>query len=107
MILNEDYKFRDDIKADTVPVEMLVGPYKGTVVRYTKVAIIENEQETATLKFEYDLLNIPEGTSEVSLRNDVKFNEHAGLVLNSLILEYVDADQTERGEDHSEEPIEE
>ena len=41
MVIGEDYKFRDDLKYDTVPIELLTGPYTGIVLRYTHVAIKE------------------------------------------------------------------
>lgn len=106
MIINEDFKFRDDLvkeKTDTVPIELLTDPYKGVILQYTKVSIKEQKDNTAILKFDYELKKMGEHT-ETSLRKDKKFNNHIGLVLNSLILEVVD---NEHREDNTSELVEE
>ena len=91
MILDEDFKFRDDLKADTVPIELLTGPYKGVIYRYTATKLEENDAKTgAKLMFDYDFFET--GTfTEAKLRKDKKFSFHIGLILNSLILEYVNS----------------
>lgn len=86
MILGEDFKFRDDMKHDTVPIELMLDPYKGIVYRYTKVGVKENDNETATLQFDYDLYEMGNHT-ETKLRKDRIFTETLGLILNTLILE--------------------
>lgn len=91
MILGEDYKFRDDMEYDTVPVELTSGPYKGIVLRYTKVTIKEQNGDNAMIKFDYDLIKADQ-FNKLRLRNDAKFQEHIGLILNSMILETVDSD---------------
>lgn len=91
MIMNIDYKFRDDIKADTVPIHLLTGPYNGVVYRYTQVAIKETENDSAVMQFDYFLHETAEHT-EASLRADPKFTAHIGLILNQLILDTVDAE---------------
>lgn len=108
MKLNEDWRFRDDIKADTVPIEILTEPYKGVILRYTKVAIKEKENDSAVLNFEYELFEMGKHT-EVALRKDKKFEYFAGLVLNSLILESVEGpnDNAKSGEDDTEGFVEE
>lgn len=90
MIIGEDFKFRDDLKTDTVPIELLTDPYKGVILRYTNVGIKELEDNTAVLQFGYELYEMGNHT-ETKLRKDTKFQEHAGLVLNALILESLDA----------------
>ena len=91
MILGEDYKFRDDLKYDTVPIELTSGPYKGIVLRYTKVSIKEQTGTNATVKFEYDIIKADQ-FNKLKLRNDVMFQEHIGLILNGMILETVESD---------------
>lgn len=96
MIIGEDFKFRDDIKADTAPIEILTEPYKGVILRYTKVGIKEQEEnDNVLLQFEYDLLEMGEHT-ETKLRRDVRFQEHAGLILNTLLLESLDAEEKQK-----------
>lgn len=91
MIMGEDYIFRDDMKEyDTVPIEMLTGPFKGVILRYTQVGVKELEDGTAKLRFQYELYEMGDFT-ETALRKDHKFEQHAGLILNSLILESVEA----------------
>ena len=103
MIENGDFKFRDDMFKDedgqTVPLEILTGPYKGVILRYTKVAVQELENGTAKLQFLYDLLNMGEHT-ETKLRSDPRFEQHAGLLLNHLILESLEGqDNADREDD--------
>jgi len=96
MILGEDFKFRDKMvkkEDETVPIELLTGPFKGIVLRYTTVAVRENTNGTATLQFDYDLLKIPTKHSEVSLRKNELFEKHVGLILNAMILEAVDTNE--------------
>jgi len=90
MEIGVDFKFRDDKKADTVPVELIGEPYNGIVFRFTSVAIKEEVGQSATIKFDYELFESVEHTM-IGLRKDKKFNEHIGLVLNSMILEAIDA----------------
>lgn len=85
----EDYKEKKTDKTDTVPIELLTGPFKGVSYRYLKVAIQELENGTAKLQFEYDVLDAGPYT-EVKLRKLPKFSETLGLILNILILEIVD-----------------
>lgn len=105
MIIGQDFKFRDDFKnLDTVPVEILTGPYKGVILRYTHVAIQEQEDETAKLKFGFDIIESPM-LKKKKLREDTKFMTEAGLILNAMILETV-GDTDAVGENYSEEPVE-
>lgn len=101
MILGEDYKFRDDMKYDTVPIELLTGPYKGVILRYTQVGVKELEDGTAKLKFQYELYEMGDFT-ETALRKDYKFEQHAGLILNALILESAEAPDATREDDTTE-----
>lgn len=107
MQINEDFKFRDDIKADTVPIELLTGNYKGVILRYTKVAIREQEDLTAKLQYEYEIIDAGKST-ETGLRKDKTFEFHIGLILNALILEATDVkeDDANRENDIIESPEE-
>lgn len=92
MLIGEDYKFRDDLKHDTVPIELLSGPYKGIVLRYTKVTIKEQDARgCATVKFEYDLIKADQ-FNKSKLRGDLLFQEHIGLILNDMIIETIESD---------------
>jgi hypothetical protein len=103
MILGQDFRFRDDLKEDTVPIEILLDPYKKIVYRYTKVGVKENDNDTATLKFQYDLYEMEDYT-ETQLRKDIKFEKTLGLILNSLILDAAESDsKNEHREDDTQE----
>jgi hypothetical protein len=110
MIENGDFRFRDDLIKDqnteTVPIEILTGPYKGVILRYTKVGVSELEDGTAKLQFQYDLLEMGDN-SETKLRSDTRFETHAGLLLNHLILESIEGQADANREDYLEEPDEE
>lgn len=106
MIIGQDYRFRDDYKnLDTVPIEILTGPFKGVILRYTHVAVQEEENDSATLKFGFDIIESP-NIKKKKLRDDTKFMTEAGLILNAMILEMV-GDKDAVGENYSEEPVEE
>ena len=90
MIENGDFRFRDDMfkkdSKDTIPIEILTGPYKNAIFRYVKVAVKEKDDGEAVLQFIYDLFEMGEHT-ETTLRKDRRFTEHLGILLNHLILE--------------------
>lgn len=92
MILGEDFKFRDDLikeTTETVPIELLTGPFKGVILRYTEVSVKE-EEDQARLQFQYDILKMPGKFSQPGLKKNKIFTKHIGLILNTLILEAVD-----------------
>jgi hypothetical protein len=90
MIIGEDYKFRDDLKYDTVPIELTSGPYAGIVLRYTQVSIKEQAGDSATVRFDYDLIKA-DGFNKGKLKTDDIFQKHIGLILNAMILETVES----------------
>jgi len=105
MILGMDFKFRDDYKTDTTAMELLTEAYKGVIFRFTDVGgFRENEDGTAILKFAYDLMETGKW-KEDKLRGDRFFEQHLGLILNTLILDIVELNDA-GGEDYTEEPVE-
>jgi hypothetical protein len=60
---------------------------------------MENDQ--AKMLFDYDLLEMGDHT-ETSLRKDVKFIQHVGLVLNTMILETLEEQNAVRENDPTE-----
>lgn len=91
MEAGKDYKFRDDFKDhETVPIELLTEPWEGVILRFLTVAVRENPNDTATLQFTYELLDMGRHT-ETNLRNSKLFEEHVGLILNMMILESAEA----------------
>jgi hypothetical protein len=104
--VGKDFKFRDDLynkeSGETVPIQILTGPYKDVIYRYIKIAVQEKEDGHAVLQFIYDLLELGEHF-ETKLRADKRFVEHLGLLLNSFILETLES-SSDVGENYSEEP---
>jgi len=103
MIEKKDFRFRDDmnegIDKNTVPIEILTEPYKNIIFRFTTVGIKEMENGTAVLRFQYDILDVAE-FSETTLRNDKRFEQHLGLMLNHLILESAEYEHNEFGKNN-------
>lgn len=105
MILGTDYRFSNVYNTDTSAIELLTEAYKGVIFRFTNVGIRENPDNTATLRFAYDILSSGK-FKEDKLREDKYFEQHLGLILNSLILDVAEIDSANR-EGYSEESIEE
>ena len=103
MLIGKDYLLRDDLYEEdkTLPIQLLTGPYKDVILRYTTVAIKEMENDQAKMLFDYDLLEMGDHT-ETSLRKDVKFTHHIGLVLNTMILETLEEQNAARENDSTE-----
>ena len=103
MFIGKDYLLRDDLYEEdkTLPIQLLTGPYKDVILRYTTVAIKEMEDDQAKMIFDYDLLEMGNHT-ETSLRKDVKFTHHIGLVLNTMILETLEEKDAIRENDPTE-----
>jgi len=106
--LGKDFRFRDDMHkpgevGDTIPIEVLTGPYKNVIYRYVKIGVKEKDDGEAVLQFIYDLFEMGDHT-ETSLRNDKRFTEHIGLILNHLILETLEGQDDDARENYSEEP---
>ena len=103
MLIGKDYLLRDDLYEEdkTLPIQLLTGRYKDVILRYTTVAIKEMEDDQAKMIFDYDLLEMGNHT-ETSLRKDVKFTHHIGLVLNTMILETLEEQNAARENDSTE-----
>lgn len=105
MILNVDYKFRDDLfdseKAEfsnTVPIELMVGGFRGVVYRYTIVTIKELTEGEPRLQFQYEIVSLPENDgdhtlTEDNLRNDPWFEKFIGAVLNAIMLDSLEIEK--------------
>lgn len=104
MEINKDFKFRDDIskKDSTVYIELLFKPYHDIIFRFTKVSVKENDNDSATLNFNYELKKM--GTyAETTLRKDKKFENILGLILNTLILDAAEAEINENRKSNTQE----
>lgn len=105
MILGIDYRFNNVYNTDTSAIELLTEAYKGVIFRYKDVGIKENDDDTATLQFSYEILSSGK-FKENKLRDDEYFQRHLGLILNTLILEVAELELADR-ESYIEEPVEE
>lgn len=101
MIENDDFKFRDDLykpeAGDTIPIEILTGPFKGVIFRYIRIGVSEKENGEAVLRFQYELLQMGNYT-ETQIRSDQRFTNHIGILLNHLIIELSENTQNDIGE---------
>jgi hypothetical protein len=105
MILGTDFRFSNVYNTDTSAIELLTEAYKGVIFRFTNVGVKENEDGTATLRFSYELLSTGKFKEE-KLRKDSYFEQHLGLILNTLIIDIAELDGANRKSD-SEESVEE
>ena len=101
MILNIDYRFSNVYNTDTSAIELLTEAFKGVIFRFTNVGVRENEDQTATLRFSYEILSSGKFKEEL-LRQDPYFEHHLGLILNSLILDIAELDGAARENDSTE-----
>lgn len=105
MIIGTDFKFRDEFETDTSAIELLTEAYKGVIFRFTNVGVKEEEDGTAVLRFAYEILESGKW-KEDKLRGDQFFEQHLGLILNTLLIDIAELDNAGR-ESYSEEPYEE
>lgn len=105
MILGTDFRFNNVYNTDTSAIELLTDAYKGVIFRFTNVGVRENDDGTATLRFSYEILS-PGKFKEEKLREDQYFEQHLGLILNTLILDIAELESADR-ESYTEEPVEE
>jgi hypothetical protein len=105
MILGTDFRFSNVYDTDTSAIELLTEAYKGVIFRFTNVGVKENPDGTATLRFSYEILS-PAKFKEKKLREDQYFEQHLGLILNTLILDIAEIDGA-TGKDDTDEFVEE
>ena len=104
-----DYKFRDDLwdakkEGSTVPVELMVDPFKGVVYNYTTVTFRVDENDVPRIGYDYEIIKTND-LSMMTLRKNEKFNTVLGLVLNAMLLEMAEAEgDVEAGTNNTKEP---
>lgn len=96
MELGIDYIFRDDLfnakeEGTTVPIELVLDPFKGIVYRYTTVTFKMDEDDIPRLLFDYEIIKTND-LSMVTLRKNEKFKATLGLILNTLLLDSSEAE---------------
>ena len=91
MIEGVDYCFIYPKKDKTIAyIKLLEGPYKGTVYKYGKVKILEQD-DGPHLHFAFDVLESPQ-TKAKKLMMDVNFIKYAGDMLVELMGDNIDED---------------
>ena len=101
MIFNIDYRFSNVYNTDTSAIELLTEAFKGVIFRFTNVGVRENQDETATLRFSYEILSSGKFKEEL-LRQDPYFEHYLGLILNTLIIDIAELDGAARENDSTE-----
>ena len=99
MELGVDYNFRDDLwnkneEGSTVPIELLMDPFKGIVYRYTTVSF-RMDGDVPKMLYDYEILKTND-LSMITVRKNQKFNTILGLILNMMLLEVDEADANGR-----------
>tara|TARA_R110000772_G_scaffold99174_3_gene198891 strand:- start:15114 stop:15440 length:327 start_codon:yes stop_codon:yes gene_type:complete len=108
MIIGEDFRILEhNEKESTLPIELLLSPFKGVIFKYNTVSVKEDaDGGTAKIIFSYDLIEMGDHI-ETTLRKDERFNDVLGLILNRMILETVDVGELDDRKNDSEEFTEE
>lgn len=84
-VTNDSYSFvENDFSDDSWHVKINEGEYKGVVYKYGKIQIKENEDE-ATLGFQYSLVDLPEHLDKEELNCSVEFMNTLGDILSHII----------------------
>ena len=74
-ILGIDYRYRDDLKYDTLPIELLTEQYFGVIFRYTNISIKEDTDQ-ARVRFDFEIISCGKNfTKKKALKKNKKFKE--------------------------------
>jgi hypothetical protein len=84
-VTSKSYTFvENDFSDDSWHVKINEGPYKDIVYKYGKIQVKENEEE-ATLGFQYKIIEKPEHLDEEDLNCSVDFMDTLGDILSHII----------------------
>jgi hypothetical protein len=88
---SETYTFldmsNDYSSLDTLPIKILVDPYKDVEFRFTKISVKQENEELSVI-FDTELLKVPEG-KKVSI-NDNMFIDFLGDILYDIVVNRTD-----------------
>lgn len=94
-ITSNDYEFVDGPDTSSYYVRLLGGAYDNTVVHYGKVtAKVNEDEETATLSFDYEMVE-----GEDTLKENIEFNQRVGAILEYIIQSAFDSNEYRIGND--------
>jgi hypothetical protein len=84
-ITNNTYSFVENATVnDEWHIKINEGTYSGVVYKYGQIKIIENDDH-ASLKFQYNIVDLPEHLDEEELKCSVDFMDMLGDVLTHII----------------------
>tara|TARA_R110002073_G_C9310343_1_gene567507 strand:- start:10 stop:333 length:324 start_codon:yes stop_codon:yes gene_type:complete len=91
MTIQNDYEVLFDEYPDEklARIKLTSGKWDGTIYNYHTIRFLEEENDDAVLKFEYDVIHTPEGLNVEALTEDDKkeFEDYLGDILVSIIEE--------------------
>ena len=105
MTIQNDYEVLFDEYPDEklARIKLTSGQWDGTIYNYHTIRFLEEENDDAVLKFEYDVIHTPEGLNVEALTEDDKkeFEDYLGDILVSIIEETT---SDEAGTDSNKQP---
>jgi hypothetical protein len=112
MVIDKDFDIDPDHNNENdgrmVALKILTGKYKGVSFRFGKVSVAdkENADGTYTIDFDYDIIT-PGKHDPNKLRDNQKFTDTLGAILNAIIIAGIEREAKEHeetGDNHIEEP---
>jgi len=112
MVIDKDFDIDPDHNNKNdgrmVALKILTGKYKGVSFRFGKVSVAdkENADGTYTIDFDYDIIT-PGKHDPNKLRDNQKFTDTLGAILNAIIIAGIEREAKEHeetGDNHIEEP---
>tara|TARA_B100000780_G_scaffold86954_1_gene59782 strand:- start:1556 stop:1846 length:291 start_codon:yes stop_codon:yes gene_type:complete len=80
------YELVDDKTDDEhFAVRITEGKYIDTIYRYNEIKVTESDDDYATLKFDYHIME-----GNMDLHNDTDFEEELGHILHECLIEAID-----------------
>jgi hypothetical protein len=99
MITSDSYTFvENDFSDDSWHVKINKGTYKDIVYKYGKIQIKENQDE-ATLGFQYSIIDLPEHFDKEELNSNVDFMDTLGDILSHIIEDSLETGKFKLGND--------
>lgn len=85
---NVDYRVIVPVESGTLAnIEILNDQFKDVIFRYGKISVNEEKDETATLSFEYDVIN---AAGIENLEENEDFKNFLGDLISSILLDQIE-----------------
>jgi len=105
MTIQNDYEvlFDEYEEENLARIKLTSQKWDGIIYNYHTVRFLEEDEENATLKFEYDVISTPEelDVDNLTQEDHQEFENHLGDILVSIIEE---ATSNETGTDNTKQP---